>query len=223
MQFMAALFGADSTGLNAAFALGIVLVLIVLAAWVLKLFTRAGASVAGGRRKRIAVIDSAVVDAKRKVVIIRRDNVEHVIMTGGPTDLVIESGVPAPDPVPPRRAEPLRPRRTGASRSEPPVDTRPAAAPPAPPVHPVARESIDRLNELVRPAPLKPRETPLEAAPRWGQHRHPGLMSTGPQLRVDNSAGPPTDSAKTAPVEGTDGRPRFVRSRFLRSNPRNQN
>jgi flagellar biogenesis protein FliO len=217
MQFMAALFGADSPALNAGFALGIVLVLIVLSAWVLKLFTRAGNSVARGRHKRLSVVDSAVVDAKRKVVIIRRDNVEHVIMTGGPTDLVIESGVPAPDPVPPRRAAPVRPTRP-AARPVPPVDAKPPAAHPA---HPVARESIDRLNELIRPAPLKP--APPTPPTHWDRHRHPGLISTGPHLRVDNSAGPSPDSAKTEPVDGTDGRPRFVRSRFLRSIPRNQN
>ena len=210
MQFMAALFGGpDSTTLNAVFALGIVLVLIVLSAWVLKFFTRAGGAVGRGRRRRLAVIDSAVVDAKRKVVIIRRDNVEHVIMTGGPADIVIESGVPVAEPAPPpRRAAPLRP---APARPEPPVDGQAAT-----PAHPVARETIDRLSELARPAPLKPHDD-LHA-----QHRHPGLTPTGPRLRVDNSAGAATDSAKTGPVDGSDGRPRFVRSRFLRSIPRSK-
>jgi len=221
MQFIAALFsGPDSTTLNAVFALGIVLVLIVLAAWVLKLFTRAGSSIGRGRNKRLSVIDTAVVDAKRKVVIIRRDNVEHVIMTGGPTDLVIESGVPVPDPVPPRRAAPVPPRGKPTARPEPPMEARPPA--PAKPAHSVSRDAIDRLNELARPAPLRPHDvTPPPVDPR-SLHRHPGLMSTGPRLRVDNSAGPAADSAKSGAVEGTDGRPRFVRSRFLRSIPRSQ-
>lgn len=46
------------------------------------------------RRKRLSVVDAAVVDTRRRVVLIRRDDVEHLVLIGGPTDLVIESGVP---------------------------------------------------------------------------------------------------------------------------------
>ena len=63
MQFMTSLFGGtENTFLNAAFALGIVLVLIVLGLWGLKLLTRAGANVGRGRKRRLTVVDSAMVD-----------------------------------------------------------------------------------------------------------------------------------------------------------------
>jgi hypothetical protein len=39
------------------------------------------------------VIDSAAVDARRKLVIIRRDNVEHLLMIGGPSDVVVETNI----------------------------------------------------------------------------------------------------------------------------------
>lgn len=42
---------------------------------------------------RLEVMDHAVVDAKRRLIIIRRDDVEHLIMTGGPVDVVIETGI----------------------------------------------------------------------------------------------------------------------------------
>ncbi|MCD2171567.1 flagellar biosynthetic protein FliO [Rhizobium sp. C4] len=45
------------------------------------------------RAKRLSVIDAAVVDARRRVVLIRRDNVEHLVLIGGPTDVVIESRI----------------------------------------------------------------------------------------------------------------------------------
>jgi flagellar protein FliO/FliZ len=45
---------------------------------------------------RLGVMEQASVDGKRKLVLIRRDDVEHLIMTGGPVDLVIETGIPAP-------------------------------------------------------------------------------------------------------------------------------
>lgn len=45
---------------------------------------------------RLAVMEQASVDSRRKLVLIRRDDVEHLIMTGGPVDVVIETGISAP-------------------------------------------------------------------------------------------------------------------------------
>jgi flagellar protein FliO/FliZ len=68
---------------------------------------------------RLAVMEQASVDGKRKLVLIRRDDVEHLIMTGGPVDVVIETGIAA---APREIAEP----ETRAERVEPaaPVFTR---------------------------------------------------------------------------------------------------
>src|SRR5690349_12481989 len=46
-----------------------------------------------GRQPRLAVIESTMIDQRRRLWLIRRDNVEHLIMTGGPTDLVIEPNI----------------------------------------------------------------------------------------------------------------------------------
>lgn len=43
--------------------------------------------------KRLAVVEHASVDGRRRLVLVRRDNVEHLIMTGGPVDVLIESGI----------------------------------------------------------------------------------------------------------------------------------
>lgn len=45
---------------------------------------------------RLAVMEQASVDRTRRLVLIRRDDVEHLIMTGGPVDVVIETGIAAP-------------------------------------------------------------------------------------------------------------------------------
>lgn len=45
--------------------------------------------------KRLAVVEHASVDGRRRLVLIRRDGVEHLIMTGGPVDVVIETGIGA--------------------------------------------------------------------------------------------------------------------------------
>jgi flagellar protein FliO/FliZ len=46
-----------------------------------------------GRQPRLAVIDAAAVDARRRLILIKRDNVEHLLMIGGPTDIVVESNI----------------------------------------------------------------------------------------------------------------------------------
>lgn len=42
---------------------------------------------------RIDVTEQASVDGRRRLLLIRRDDVEHLIMTGGPVDVVIETGI----------------------------------------------------------------------------------------------------------------------------------
>ena len=72
----------------------VVLALIGLTAWLVRRF---GANRLGnatrGRQPRLAVIDAATVDGRRRLVLIRRDNVEHLLMIGGPTDLVVEPNI----------------------------------------------------------------------------------------------------------------------------------
>ena len=43
--------------------------------------------------KRLDVIEQSNIDGKRRLLLIRRDDVEHLIMTGGPVDVVIETGI----------------------------------------------------------------------------------------------------------------------------------
>jgi hypothetical protein len=71
---------------------------------------------------RLSVMEQASVDAKRKLVLIRRDDVEHLIMTGGPVDVVIETGIAAPLPPPLPVLDTAR--ETEPQRTEPPVFTR---------------------------------------------------------------------------------------------------
>jgi hypothetical protein len=53
-----------------------------------------GAIAARGRQPRLGVTEFAAVgDGRRRLLLIRRDNVEHLVMTGGPTDVVIESNI----------------------------------------------------------------------------------------------------------------------------------
>ena len=76
-------------------ALVIVLALIGVAAWLVRKFggSSLGSSAGRGRMPRLAVIDAAAVDGRRRLVLVRRDNVEHLLMIGGPTDIVVEPNI----------------------------------------------------------------------------------------------------------------------------------
>lgn len=78
---------------------GVFLALVVLVAvlWIIRNkapspFVRGGRS----RQPRLQVLDAAAVDARRRLVLVRRDNIEHLILIGGPSDIVIESGIGEP-------------------------------------------------------------------------------------------------------------------------------
>lgn len=53
-----------------------------------------GAGLFGPRGdRRLDVVEQSSVDGRRRLVLIRRDDVEHLIMTGGPVDVVIETNI----------------------------------------------------------------------------------------------------------------------------------
>jgi flagellar protein FliO/FliZ len=167
--------GQSMQALTFFFAFVAVLALIGVAAWLVRRFAgnRLGANTNRGRMPRLAVIDAAAVDGRRRLVLVRRDNIEHLLMIGGPTDIVVEPNIvramPGRDQMAQRAcvgAEP-QPRIVplpdaigwsdgdgprSESRSEPKSDVFDHAEPqmPEPPPRPVRPAFAD---ELRRPAP----------------------------------------------------------------------
>jgi hypothetical protein len=45
------------------------------------------------RSRRIAFVERTALDGGRKLMLVRRDDVEHLILVGGPIDLVVETGI----------------------------------------------------------------------------------------------------------------------------------
>jgi hypothetical protein len=146
---METLFGAEMPlAVRFFIAFLIVLGLIGATAWAVRRFGagRLGHAGARGRQPRLAVIDSAPVDGRRRLVLIRRDNVEHLLMIGGPSDIVVEPNIvravaapretPAVRPPTPAEALPrAMPLPEGGSW---PLQPEPAPAPPRPAPRPVA-------------------------------------------------------------------------------------
>jgi hypothetical protein len=168
----------SNTIVNVIFAIVIVLGLIALAAWAVRRFAsdRLGGHGHRGRMPRLAVIDAAPIDARRKLVLIRRDNIEHLIMIGGPSDIVIEPNIIRVQPMP--REQAARPPagfEAGHAPQEQPawhdldavaaqLHEEPGLVPEPPPRH--ARPA----DESTRRAPSPP---PLAAQPAHPERRPP--------------------------------------------------
>ena len=77
------------------------------------------------RERRLEIVEHASLDGRRKLVLIRRDDVEHLLMTGGPVDVVVETGIStarrsADAIMPPQQIAPRR--ATIFERSKEPAD-----------------------------------------------------------------------------------------------------
>jgi flagellar protein FliO/FliZ len=158
MGFISDLFGnVDNNIWVLAGGLAITIVAIILVVWLLKFAFNASRNGLGNRVKRLGVISTAAVDNKRQLVIIRRDNVEHLIMIGGPTDVVIETGIDPEESVaqksPAKRStKPVA--QVAPSKAEPRVD--PVAAEPSAPApkQPIpANPASISTTAFARPAP----------------------------------------------------------------------
>lgn len=79
-------------------ALAFVLGLIGVLAW---LGRRSGFVVRptnpGSASSRISIVEVRAVDAKHRLVLVRRDDAEHLILLGAGSDLLVESGIPVPE------------------------------------------------------------------------------------------------------------------------------
>ncbi len=202
---MDALFG-TSMPLAARFFIAflVVLALIGVAAWLVRRFgaNRLGTA-ARGRQPRLAVIDAASVDGRRRLVLIRRDNTEHLLMIGGPTDVVIEPNIVRASAA--REVTREAPREPGRLSMEPPrlapapePSWQPPASEPQPP--PVASPRGHRASPAEEPW-----LPPAEPAPRMrassdsltglaaelSAKLHTPEMSAPPPARIEPPAPPP--------------------------------
>ncbi|MBY5801374.1 flagellar biosynthetic protein FliO [Rhizobium leguminosarum] len=141
--------------LLAAGGVGLALLLLIIVLWVIR--SRAPSPfVRGGRNRqpRLQVLDAAAVDARRRLVLVRRDEVEHLIMIGGPSDIVIESRIlpaAAEQPESAIRPQPVEQRPISVARSE---------TPPVPPPRPPVAARVEPAAEPAFSAPVSPEPRP---------------------------------------------------------------
>jgi len=146
---MDTLFGEGQSGLKVVLFVIVVLGLLALAFWLLRRSGggRLGDDATRGRQPRLAVIDQATVDSRRRLVLIRRDNVEHLLIIGGPSDVVVEQNILRAATAPPEKGPARPPAMPRVPLGE--DSTWPQQPEPAPPGAPAPRKrTADPLAEL---------------------------------------------------------------------------
>lgn len=91
-------------------ALAFILGLIGVCALLARRFGLAPGTSLAGSQRRLGIVEVKPVDAKHRLILIRRDGKEHLVMIGGDTPLLLESGIDAPEPA---LAEPTAPEQPG--------------------------------------------------------------------------------------------------------------
>ncbi|MEH3119310.1 MAG: hypothetical protein PGN25_17390 [Methylorubrum populi] len=159
----------------------VILVLFLVAAMLFMRLSGRGLSLAAspgqrGRQPRLGIVDIYELDRQRQLILLRRDNVEHLLLVGGPNDVVIERHI--------QRGAGSRYAPEGSGRSESgaaeagalePPRTDPFLDSPAPPTFtmpevvsasaPSAQPAADRTPSL-DPGLFEPEISPADARPR---------------------------------------------------------
>jgi len=186
MGFLQSIFGGpENTFVNTMLALGIVLVLIVLGVWVLRAVTQPSGTIARGRAKRLALVETLAVDSRRKLLLVKRDDTEYLLLVGGTQDVLVETGMPAPAPQPvPARPAPAtarqRPGRPSPAAPQTPVvaETQEPPVPPQAPRRPFAGQFRPAQKPVAEIAPRpQPQALPTDEEP-------PPLPSRNPLERL---------------------------------------
>jgi hypothetical protein len=209
----------------------IVLGLILLALWAVRRFGSGGLDGVRGRQHRLSVLEWARVDNRRSLCLIRRDNVEHLLIVGGPTDVVIEANIvraaaaprevgmarPGPlDPLP--RAVPLPDNGNGAWPLQPePVTPPPAAARSAPKVEAKFEPKIEPVGDEPAWPPLQPQSETPPTAPPPARPQRDTLAALADELSARPTP-PPPPPPRSRPL----GAPRILEPRADRAQPRSE-
>lgn len=86
--------GENGTAINLVLITLALAFLLIVIVWIFRKMTGTAARRAmRSRVPRLSITDSTTVDEKRYLVMVRRDNVEHLLLIGGANDLVVESNI----------------------------------------------------------------------------------------------------------------------------------
>ena len=156
-------------------ALGAVLILILLLAWILKKVNMMGARIGSSSdTPRLEVREAVQIDHRRRLVLVRRDHVEHLVMIGGENDFLVEHHIMPPLPAQQQQAQQApRPQAAATPQPRPQAANQPIPQPrPTPQQAPqVKQPPALTASAAPKPAPsqrpvdsTKPTTSPVSAA-----------------------------------------------------------
>ena|GEM_PF-462265 len=76
------------------FALSFVIGLIFLVSWLLRRFGPGTVRPVRGRKRRLEILESLALDGRRRILLVRCDKTDHLLLLGPSNDLVIEGNLP---------------------------------------------------------------------------------------------------------------------------------
>ncbi|BCH24696.1 hypothetical protein MesoLjLc_43620 [Mesorhizobium sp. L-8-10] len=159
-----------------------------------------GTFVAGGRNRktRLAVMDATAVDSHRRLVLVRRDDVEHLILIGGPTDVVVEQNI--------RLGQTRRPALTGEAVQQ---DSAPRPQRPGEQSRPAEPQRMQQAQQRIPVPPLReqrpqPRPPEREAAPQQPQRAAQPQPAPQPAVQPQRMAQPMRTNPSAPPPAGRD-------------------
>ncbi|MGO4871957.1 MAG: hypothetical protein ACLPGW_15340 [Roseiarcus sp.] len=195
------LLSPDNRGLQIVVIAGLVVAIALVLVVIYRVAFGHRLRVPGGsraRQPRLGLVDAFSLDGQRQLVLVRRDNIEHLIMIGGPNDILVESQIIR------AAASPLaRERDAAAVKALPMTPARVAEGAPAvaietPPAPPELGPQPPRIAPRIEPPPIKP--APARAAFRAGVGATPAMAPAKPAPVPAPPATPEPAVAKPEPV-----------------------
>jgi len=199
-------------------AFAIILALVALFGLVLRKLTGARLMMPGNdrsrsRQPRLGIVDVYDLDRQRQLLLLRRDNVEHLLLIGGPNDVVIETNIvrvagaripaaanePGPERIEPSFDQAPRPAQLETS-GRPSIETQLAAQLDAfvrrPSEESDAEQELSAVGSISAPVPARP---------------EPVLKPDSVSTSVPPAAASLRAEARTAPAPGAPTAPSVER------------
>lgn len=175
-----------------------------------------------GRQPRLGIVDIYELDRQRQLILLRRDNVEHLLLVGGPNDVVIERHIQrgagsryAPEANGRSEGELGAPDAPEAPRTEPfldspapPTFTMPEVVPPAKPGTSPAPDRAPPLDPgLFEPEEIPPALRPATPVSRLMRRTAPPLVTPRPEVASERVARPEVVAAPAVPTPPPESEP----------------
>ncbi|NNM71640.1 hypothetical protein HJG44_04410 [Enterovirga sp. DB1703] len=183
-------------------AFAIIFALLALFALVLRRLTGGRLTLANdrgrARQPRLGIVDVYDLDRQRQLILLRRDNVEHLLLVGGPNDVVVETNIV--------RVAGARLPNVAAEVAErleaPAADRPPEIAPVRPVVEPTSVRPAARAAEPVVAGHLGRADTVVApvAAPVRSPAGRPGEPAPRPAAPAPAGPGPRPDRSRATPM-----------------------